>query len=61
MSTKQEIVSNAAFKTLSFSFDFNFTCEGKQVTAATCKYYCSLVVNPAITNCCKGLHLKFPF
>ena len=28
------------------------------VTAATYKYYCPLVVNPTITNCCKEFHLK---
>ena len=58
MSTKQEIVSDAAFKAWPFSSDFNFTCKDCRVTAATCKYYCLLVVNPAITNCCKELHLK---
>ena len=45
MSTKQEIVSDAAFKSLPFSSDFNFACKNSQVTAATCKYYCPLVVN----------------
>ena len=58
MSTKQEIVSDAAFKAWLFSSDFNFACKDGRVTAATCKYYCPLVVNPTITNCCKELHLK---
>ena len=40
MSTKQEIVSGAAFKVWPFSFDFNFACKNSQVTAATCKFYC---------------------
>ena len=46
------------FKAGSFSFDFNFACKDSQVTAATCKYYCPLVVNLTITNCFKELHLK---
>ena len=50
MLAKQEIVSDAAFNACPFSSDFN------QVTAVTCKYYCPLVVNPTITNCCKELH-----
>ena len=58
MSTKQEIMSDATFKAWPFSSNFNFTCKNDQVTAATCKYYCVLVVNPAIINCCKKLHLK---
>ena len=58
MSRKQEIVSDASFKAWPFSSDFNFTCKDCQVTAATCKYYCLLVVNPTITNCCKELHLE---
>ena len=53
MSTKQEIVSDATFKTWPFSSNFTFTCKDGRVTAATCKYYCLLVVNLAITNCCK--------
>ena len=35
-----------------------FACKDGQVTAATCKYYCPLVLNPTITNCCKEFHLK---
>ena len=50
MSTKQEIVSDAAFKAWPFSSDFNFACNNSQVTAATCKYYCPLVVNLTITK-----------
>ena len=50
MSTKQEIVSDAAFKAWPFSSDFNFACKNSQVTAATCKYYCPLVVNLTITK-----------
>ena len=59
ISTKQEIVSDAAFKTWPFSSDFNFACKDGRVTAATCNYYCPLVVNPIITNCCKEFHLKW--
>ena len=55
MSTKQETVSDAAFKACPLSFDFNFVCKDGQVTSAKCKYYCPLVVNPMITNCCKEL------
>ena len=58
MSTKQEIVSDAAFKAWPFSYDFNFACKDGRVTAATCKYYCPLVVNPIITNYCNELHLQ---
>ena len=58
MSTKQEIVSDAAFKVWPFSSDFNFTCKDYRVTAATCKCYCLLIVNPTTTNCCKELHLE---
>ena len=54
----KEIVSDAAFKAWPFSSDFNFACKDSQVTAATCKYNCPLVVNPTITNCFKELHLK---
>ena len=50
MSKKQEIISDAAFKAWPFSFDFNFACKNSQVTAATCKYYCPLVVNLTITK-----------
>ena len=42
MSTKQEIVSDAAFKALPFSSDFNFAYEDGQVSTATWKYYCPL-------------------
>ena len=58
MSTKQEILSDATFKAWLFSSDFDFSCKDGQVTAATWKYYCPLVANPTITNCCKELHLK---
>ena len=57
MSTKQEIVLEAAFKTSLFSFDYDFACKDGRVTEATCKY-CSLFVNPTTTNCCIELHLK---
>ena len=50
MSTKPEIVSDAAFKAWPFSSDFNFACKNNQVTAATCKYYCPWVVNLIITK-----------
>ena len=39
MSTKQEIISNAAFKAWPFLSDFNFAYKNSQVTAAKCKYY----------------------
>ena len=55
MFTKQEIVSDTAFKEWPFSNDFNFACKDGRVTATTCKYYCPMVVNPTITNCCKEL------
>ena len=58
MSAKQEHMSDAAFKTWSFSYNFNFACKDGQVTAATCKYYCQLFVSPIITNCCKKHNLK---
>ena len=58
MSTKQEIVSDAAFKAWPFSSGFNFIRKDGRVTAATCKHYCPLVVNSTFTNCCKELHLK---
>ena len=57
-STKQESVSDAAFKAWPFSSDFNFVFKDGQVTAAKCKYYCPLVVSPTITNCFKEFHLK---
>ena len=59
MSTKQEIVSDVAFKGWPFSSNFNFICKDGWVTAATCKHYCPLAVNRNITNCCKELHLKY--
>ena len=58
MFTKQKFLSDAAFKTWPFSFDFNFACKDGRVTTATSKCYCPLVVNPTITNCCKEFHLK---
>ena len=57
MSTKQEIVSDISLKAWPFSSDFNFICKDYRVTAATCKYYCLLVANPATTNCCKKLNI----
>ena len=57
MSTKQESVSDAAFKTWPFSSDFNFADKLGPVTEATWEYF-PLVVGPTITNCCKELHLK---
>ena len=39
MSTKQEIISDVAFKAWPFSSDFNFACKEDRVTAVTCKYY----------------------
>ena len=58
MSTKQESVSNAAFKEWPISPDFSFAFKDGRVTASTCKYYCPLVVSRTITNCCKEFHLK---
>ena len=46
MSTKQESVSDAAFKAWPFSSDFNFACKDGRVTAATCKYYCPFSCKP---------------
>ena len=56
MSTKQESVSDVAFKTWPFSSDFNFANKLGPVTEATWEYF-PLVVGPTITNCCKELHL----
>ena len=56
---KQEIISDATFKAWPFSSDFNFICKDGRDTAAICEHYCPLVVNPAITNCCKELHLEY--
>ena len=50
MSTKQEIVSDAAFKAWPFSSDFNFACKDGWVTTTTCKYYFPLVINLTITS-----------
>ena len=58
MSTKQEILSDAAFKAWPFSSDFNFARKDGRVTTVTSKYYCPLVVNPTITCCCKELRFK---
>ena len=58
MSAKQESVSDATLKAWPFSSDFNFASKDDQVTAVTCKY-CSLVVSPIVTNCCKELHFKY--
>ena len=57
MSTKQESVSDVAFKTWSFLSNFNFASKDDQVTVATCKC-CPLVVSPTVTNCCKEFNLK---
>ena len=59
MSTKQEIISDAAFKAWPFSSGFNFGCKDDQIIAVICKYYCPLDVNPTITNCFKELNLKW--
>ena len=58
MSTKQEIVSDTAFKARPFSSDFNFPCKDGRVTAATCEYDCPLTVNPTLPIFFKELHLK---
>ena len=58
MSTKEELVLDAAFKAWPFSSDFNLICKDGPVTTATGKHYCQLVVNPTINCCCKELHLK---
>ena len=52
MSTKQETVSDAAFKACPFSSDFNFVWKDDLYY----KYYCPLVVNPTVTICCKEFH-----
>ena len=54
MSTKQENVSGATFKTWSFSSAFNFGCKDGRATAATCKY-CQLVVSQPDEALCKFL------
>ena len=59
MSIKQEIVPDATFKAWPFSSDFSFVYKDGWVSAATCKYYCPLVVNRTITSCCKEFHLKY--
>ena len=41
-----------------FSSDLILPVKMVELTAATCKYCCPLIVSPTITNCCKGLHLK---
>ena len=58
MSTKQESVSDAAFKAQPFLSSFNFAIKDGQVTAAMCKC-CPFVVGPPVTNCCKELHLNY--
>ena len=55
MSTKQEIISDAAFKAWLFHPYFNLACKNSQVTAATCKYYCPLVLNISITKLQRAL------
>ena len=59
MSIKQEIVSDATFKAWPFSSDFSFVYKDGWVSAATCKYYCPMVVKRTITSCCKEFHLKY--
>ena len=59
MSTKKESVSDAAFKAWPFLSNFNFAFKDGRVTAATCNYYCSLVVSPTIASFCKELQLKY--
>ena len=39
MPTKQEIVSDVAFKAWPFSSGLNFACKDGPVTTAICKYY----------------------
>ena len=58
MSTKQEIVFDAAFKAWPFLSDFNFACKDGRFTTAACKYYCPLVISPTIANCWTEIHLK---
>ena len=58
MSTRQESVSDATFKTWPFSCNFKFAGKNDQVTIVTCKY-CPLVVSPIVTYCCKELHLIY--
>ena len=58
MSAKQEIMSDATFKVWPLSSYLNFASKDGRVTAATCKHYYPLVVNPTITNCHKNFHLK---
>ena len=55
ISTKQEIVSDATFKAWLFHLYFNFACKTSYVTAATCKYYCPLVLNLTITKLQRAL------
>ena len=57
LSTKQVVISDVTFKAWPFSSNFNFATKDGRVTTATCKYYCLLAVNPAITNCCKEVHV----
>ena len=52
MSTKQEIICDATFKSWLFSSDFDFACKDGRVNTASCKYYCPLAVNP--TNVVKS-------
>ena len=58
MPTKQEMISDLAFKAWPFSYDFNFACKDGWVNTTTCKYYFPFVANSTITNCCKELCLK---
>ena len=58
MSTKQQNISDAAFKAWAFSSDVNFTCRDGQVTAGTSKCYCQMFVSPTVTNSCKEFHLR---
>ena len=58
MSTKQQNISDAAFKAWAFSSDVNFTCRDGQVTAGTSKCYCQMFVSPTVTNSCKEFHFR---
>ena len=42
------IKQETPFKAWRFSSNFNFACKDGRVTAATCKQYCPLVVNPTL-------------
>ena len=54
MSTKQEIVPDAALKAWPFSSDFNFACKDGRVTTAICKYHMV-----ALSIDCKPYHYQW--